>query len=100
LVNETRKRKESKQRVELLVRAYQEINKLSENIGLVIDEDGNLVSNEGGDILVTQYNQLIKELRGGLRDAEDDEKEVFEKAIRLVKKEKFKARKQAGEMHV
>ena len=100
MVNETRKRKESKQKVELWVRVFEEINELSENTGLEIDEDGNLISDDGEEISLLQYNQLIEELQGGLDSAEGDEKEVFEKAIRFVKREKRKARKQAGEMNV
>ena len=102
LHNETRQRKVSKDKVKLWGHVFEEINELTENTGLVINENGELRSDDGEEISVAQFRQLIKELEEALDSAVDDEDEgeiaIFTKAIRFVKRERRKARRHNTEM--
>lgn len=103
LHNETRQRKLSKDKVKLWGYVFEEINELTENTGLLINENGELKSDDGEEISVAQFRQLIKELEEGLDSALSDEDEgeigIFTKAIRFVKKERRKARRHNVEMN-
>jgi hypothetical protein len=79
----------AKQKIKLLVRVYKKINELSETTGLKIDEYGHLLSSEGGEILLDQYQHLIDGLQEQLDYTHDyHTRLIFEKAIQFVKKQR------------
>jgi len=88
IVNEsaTRRHKKAKRKAKDLKHIAEIINdpEIRENIGLYIDEHGNLVSEEG-DPTPVQYNLLIQELQHQLEFADDSyEEKILRKAIKFV----------------
>ena len=98
--NETRRRKKEKRRARLWARVVEEINdeNIRENIGIYIDENDNLVSDEG-EIETQQYDLLIEELQSRLKSSYDNyEIKILTKAIKFVTKERD-AHLQSDEMN-
>lgn len=88
--NETRKRKKDKRKARIWNAIVEEINDgyVSENIGLEIDDNGNLVGTDG-EVELGQYDQLIEELEGRIELADDDyEEKILTKAIKFVRKQR------------
>ena len=86
--NATRRHKKAKRKAKELKLIVEIINdpEIRENIGLYIDEHGNLVGDES-DPLPVQYDLLIKELEHRMEFADDDyELKILRKAIKLVKR--------------
>ena len=88
IVNEsaTRRHKRAKRKAKDLKRIAEIINdpEIFENIGLYIDEHGNLVAREG-DPTPIQYDLLIGELQHQLEFADDAyEEKILRKAIKFV----------------
>jgi len=88
IVNEsaTRRHKKAKRKAKDLKHIAEIINdpEIRENIGLYIDEHGNLVSEEG-DPTPVQYDLLIGQLQHQLEFADDAyEEKILRKAIKFV----------------